>query len=89
MSQLTTRPQNLADYRPGRNVTREEIQQVLADDGYSAGERQVWLKSLLSDLSQEDGEHETDAVDRELIDEIRQGVDRLQPAGEVQADSNS
>ena len=76
----------LEDYRPGRKVTREEIQQVLQDDGYSSSARQAWLKSLLTDLSQDEGEG--DPVDPELINDVERGIDRLQPR-ESQAESDS
>jgi hypothetical protein len=48
------RPATLETYRPGLNVTSEEIRQILADDGYSVGARTGWLKTLLTDITSEE-----------------------------------
>ena len=80
------RPDNLEDYRPGRSVSKEEIQKVLADEGYSTSERETWLKSLLTDISQDQGET-GGGDDEELVRQIEAGIDRLQPR-QSQAESD-
>lgn len=61
----------------GRPITREEINDVLADEGYSADERKTWLKDVLTDLTAH--RPETPDPDRdELIEEVRRIIDAHQ-----------
>jgi len=52
---------------PG-TVTREELQQVMADPSYSAGERESWLKEVLTRLTSEPRPGQSQ---RRLIREVR------------------
>ncbi|MHA6288174.1 hypothetical protein [Maricaulis sp. CAU 1757] len=69
-------PESLTAYRPGRDVTTEEVKAILADEGYAASERETWLKSLLTDVSQDDGQEAEEGKD-ELVDLIEQEISRL------------
>ena len=44
--------------REGGFVGPEELHDLLLDEGYSAGNREQYLKSLLTELSQAEAEHE-------------------------------
>lgn len=68
----------------GDDLSREEIMDVLADEGYSAGDRKEWLKKVLTRLAQEpqDG---PDADRDALVREIKRVLDRNIP-GEPEAD---
>ena len=58
-------------------ITREEIQDVLLDDGYTADARKEWLKSVLTDLSA--SQASDPKPDRErLIDEVKNIIDEHQ-----------
>lgn len=50
------------------DVTREELQQVMADPRYSAGQRESWLKEALTRLTSEPRPGQSQ---RRLIREIR------------------
>ena len=67
-----------------RAVTPEEIQDVLADPGYSAGDRKSWLIEALADL-QRDGAstHEHQKV----INEIKRAIDDNQKDKPVSDDT--
>ena len=61
-------------------ITLQEIQDVLADQGYSADKRKAWLKEVLTDLEQEHSK--TPSADRkQLIDSIKAIVGKLQKTG--------
>lgn len=49
---------------------REEIQDILSDEGYSADQRKDWLKALLTELSAAQS-NEPDAERERLILEIK------------------
>ena len=53
-------------------VGPEELQDILADEGYSAGERKQYLKTLLTDLTADTPTEPHDGEDRRaLADEVR------------------
>jgi hypothetical protein len=54
----------------GEDLKRNEIMAVLADDGYSAGGRKGWLKTVLTRLAQEQPEN-PDANRAKLVEEIK------------------
>jgi len=58
-------------------IDRQEIQQLLTDPGYSAGDRQDRLKEALTILSSEeaDAEH-PDEVRSKLISDLQREIDR-------------
>ncbi len=58
-------------------ITLQEIQDALADEGYSANQRKGWLKELLTDLERAQaadpsGDH------AELVGEIKEIIRRYQ-----------
>ncbi|EDQ03590.1 hypothetical protein DSM14862_04168 (plasmid) [Sulfitobacter indolifex] len=53
----------------GENLTRNEIMDVLADEGYPAGGRKGWLKQVLTRLAIEQRES-PNGTRAELVDEI-------------------
>lgn len=58
-------------------ITREEIQDVLLDDGYTVDARKEWLKSILTDLSA--SQASDPKPDRErLIAEVKNIIDEQQ-----------
>ncbi len=61
----------------GAPVSREEIKEILVDQGYSAGEREEWLKSVLTDLSAKQVSDATPERER-LISEIKEIVNEHQ-----------
>ncbi len=64
----------LKDYHSGQEVTIHEIQDVMADEGYSASQRKGWLKTVLTELEQ--GEADTLSQERrDLINSIKDIVD--------------
>jgi hypothetical protein len=56
--------------RFGPDVTLEEIQDVLNDDGYSANQRKGWLKEVLTDLQNLRSQQHSGELD-ELIEGIK------------------
>ena len=67
--------------REGGFVGPEELHDLLLDEGYSAGNREQYLKSLLTELSQAEAEHEhhrdgRDALLREVHDILSQEQDK-------------
>jgi hypothetical protein len=66
-----------------RPVTPEEIRDVLADEGYSAGERKTWLKSVLTDIQDGDGRVAEDLIEEinAVIEEDDDEAGRPQSAG--------
>lgn len=70
--------------RSGEPIRRNEIQDVLADEGYSAGQRKSYLKAVLTELSAE--QEKTPSEEREqLISEVRKIIDSNQ-SGKPMAD---
>lgn len=77
-----TGPKHLPEI--GDDLTREEIMDVLADEGYSAGDRKGWLKKVLTRIAQ--APQDNPDADREaLVREIKRVLDRNIP-GEPEAD---
>ena len=74
-------------------VSRQEIQQILADSGYSAGQREERLKEALTILSAEEAEADGPDCERSrLIREIEATLDRQaenQDAAEHAEDTQS
>lgn len=58
-------------------MTREEIQDVLVDEGYSADQRKEWLKTVLTQLSAEQTEN-PDPERNKLISEVKEIVESHQ-----------
>lgn len=54
----------------GEGLSRNEIMDILADEGYSAGGRKGWLKRVLTRLATEQQEN-PDANRAELVEEIK------------------
>lgn len=46
-------PPLVGTFREGADITMQEIQDVLADPGYSADQRKEWLKEVLTDLEKQ------------------------------------
>jgi hypothetical protein len=60
----------LPEIRADRAISPDEIRDVLADEGYSAGERKNWLKTVLTEIQKE--RPELPAAERNrLMDEVR------------------
>lgn len=59
--------------RQPRGVTREEIRQLLSDNGYSGNDRNDRLKEALTELSQEDGKS-ADPETSALLSEVRKAL---------------
>ena len=76
-----TRP-SLSELGAGRRVSPEEIRDVLADEGYSAGARKAWLKTVLTELQEGDGSGAETAERRRLIEEINAVIDDSQDDAE-------
>lgn len=55
----------------GKKITRNEILDVMADEGYAADDRKAWLKDVLTQVSQDD-EGRTDPDRQKLMQEIRE-----------------
>jgi hypothetical protein len=68
-----------------QEITLQEIGQVLADAGYSAGERSGWLKQVLTELEQSEAGTPTPAR-RELIRSVKELLRDEQDAGSPIAD---
>jgi hypothetical protein len=74
-----TRP-SLPELGAGRRVSPEEIRDVLADEGYSAGARKTRLKTVLTELQEGDGAETAER--RRLIEEINAVIDDSQDDAE-------
>ncbi|ETW11563.1 hypothetical protein ATO8_16650 [Roseivivax marinus] len=55
----------------GRLVGPEELQEIMAEQGYSAGERDQFLKALLTELGQADVARNGGAREAEILAEVR------------------
>lgn len=67
-----------------QGISRQELQQLLADSGYSGGEREDRLKEILTELTQAEADAGTSDTERsKLIKEIRTTLDR-QAKGQVE-----
>ena len=80
------RPASLETYRPGLNVTPEEIRQILADGGYSAGARSGWLKTLLTDITSENSDV-SDPNRAKLVEMIKEILDESQDGRTIADDT--
>ncbi|WP_111735348.1 hypothetical protein [Roseovarius amoyensis] len=68
----------------GREISRNEIMDVLADQGYSANARKEWLKCVLTRLSAQEGRSPR-PTRAGLIDEVEKILqDDMQKAGGAQ-----
>jgi hypothetical protein len=74
-----SRPQSLDE------ISLQEIQDVLLDDGYSVDRRKAWLKELLTDLEQEDS-RKASPERAKLIADVKRIIDKQQGAGKPIAD---
>ncbi|WP_420410151.1 hypothetical protein [Hoeflea sp.] len=63
---------------------REEMQDILQDEGYSADQRKDWLKALLTELSAEQS-REPDGDRERLILEIKEIIN-LNQSGQPKSD---
>jgi hypothetical protein len=77
------RPKSLETYRPGARVTVEEIYRILGDDGYSAGHRTQWLKTLLTDISISDCTNVPEHAKAKLIAEVEHIIESRPQAPEA------
>lgn len=68
----------------GEDLSRNEIMAILADEGYSAGGRTGWLKSVLTRLAKEQ-EGNPDPNRAELVSEITDILNE-NVSGDSQAD---
>ena len=59
-------------------VSRQELQDVLMDPGYSAGRRKAWLKKALTQLQQQDHAAASPETS-EMISEVKRAIRSLQP----------
>lgn len=66
----------------GAEVTREEIKAILADEGYSAGQRETWLKSVLTEITKQNRKQPNEAR-RRLIEEVKTVVDNFQSGASI------
>jgi hypothetical protein len=73
--------------RGSRRISPQEIQDVLADDGYAAGDRKEWLKSVLTDLTGEAPGPDGAGPERErLIEAIKTVIDENQEERPISGD---
>lgn len=72
----------MPSYEAGRIPGREDIFDILADDGYTADERKEWLKGLLTRLASDDVK---DPEQRQIVVEIRETL-RQQASGKPATD---
>ncbi|MFC6643415.1 MULTISPECIES: hypothetical protein [Sulfitobacter] len=70
----------------GENLTRNEIMDVLADEGYPAGGRKGWLKQVLTQLATEQRES-PNGTRAELVAEITDILNENVP-GDPKADDS-
>jgi len=74
---------NVSGHKPlrapqtGTPVTRDEVMDVLADEGYSADQRKGWLKEVLTELTVED-ERNPDLNRKRLIGEVKEILNEQQ-----------
>lgn len=64
----------------GGTVTFQEIEDALADEGYSAAERKEWLKEVLTQLSRQDP-RTLSAQEREIVAKIKEILEDYQSGG--------
>jgi hypothetical protein len=80
--ELGRRP--LPDPQSHALTNREEIQDILSDEGYSADQRKDWLKALLTELSAEQS-RQPDAERERLILEVKDIID-IHQSGKPKSD---
>lgn len=66
-------------------ITRQELQDVLIDAGYSADRRKEWLKEVLTELEQQETT-ETLGETSDLIAEVKAAIRSLQPEKPISDD---
>lgn len=76
----------LRDPHTGAPVTREEIMDVLAREGYSADQRKGWLKEVLTELIGEE-EKNPDPDQNRMITEVKQILDDQQSGDPMSDDT--
>ena len=59
-------------------VSRQELQDVLMDPGYSAGQRKAWLKNVLTRLQRQNNTAANPETS-EMISEVKDAIRSLQP----------
>ena len=59
-------------------IGAEELQEILADEGYSAGNREMYLKALLTELTRATGGAHRTERGQELLAEVRRILAREQ-----------
>lgn len=69
---------------PQQAVSKAEIEEIMADDGYSADQRKTWLKSALTaTAAAHDGKPSDDA--KEVVEDLKERLDGLDnPSGASQ-----
>ncbi|SLN65694.1 hypothetical protein ROJ8625_03357 [Roseivivax jejudonensis] len=55
----------------GELVGPEELQEIMAEQGYSSGDRDQYLKSLLTELGQSDATATKSGRQEQIVQEIR------------------
>lgn len=70
----------------GGRVTRQQIMNVLANPGYSAGQRKGRLKEALTELEQEEGRAQSEE-DRRLARAIKKILDDYQAGKPISDDT--
>jgi len=59
----------------GEWIGPDELQQILADEGYSGGGRQQYLKAVLTELTRKDPEDAANTeTRRRLLEEVRRSL---------------
>lgn len=76
----------LRDPHTGTPVTREEIMDVLAHEGYSADQRKGWLKEVLTELIGEE-ERNPDPNQKRMIKEVKEILDDQQSGDPMSDDT--
>ena len=76
---------SIESHWPGSDATIHEIQEVMADEGYSASQRKGWLKTVLTELEQTTTTSRS-AEMHELIEQVKDIMDHHQDGEPVVKD---
>lgn len=69
----------------GAHLSREEIEDIIVDPGYSADQRKGWLKQVLADLTrQQSGSPSSEQ--EQLIEMVKQAIDDQQDGKPIATD---
>ncbi len=79
------RPVPVLPVPDGGSVTRQEIQDVMADEGYSGDRRKGWLKQVLTALTQEH-RRSPSPERKQLIETVKDIMDRHQEGDPIAKD---